>query len=283
MMRVESPRQPAKKKVNGFIGYRAYYSSLFWQLAQKERSPIMTMLWKHDPFHKEWDFMCAVYSDIREALADQNVSLQNWIECSIKHLGIIVRDSYLATLGWELIKLDDGTHKLQRTTTRVIQSHLQPMNGLGLFMNCLTDGLPVANPLPIIARLSDLANDIICINTRPGEPAKSTNTVEGFRGFAKNHPHLAMSALFQVPTTHPLIAQGVGVHQVPDSGISGPGVSTPEPFPNAREFMATQGDAELDAILDNIFLQEGDGDIRNEADMNPHFFTMGMESSTSGF
>ena len=48
-----------------------------------------------------------------------------------------------------------------------------------------------------------------------GAQAKSTNAMDEFRQLAKSNPQLAMSALFQIPATHPLIAQGVSVHEVP--------------------------------------------------------------------
>ncbi|KAK4154861.1 mating-type protein MAT alpha 1-domain-containing protein [Chaetomidium leptoderma] len=273
MMRVENQRQPAKKKVNGFMGYRAYYSSLFSQLTQKEKSPIMTLLWKQDPFHKEWDFMCAVYSAIREFLSDENVSLQDWIQFAIKPMGIVVRESYLTALGWELMTLDDGTHKIERIATREVQSYLQPTNGLGLFMNCLNDGLPVGNPLPIIAKLSDLANDVICVNTQLSAEAKPANTMEGFRQFAKSHPQMAMSAFFQVPAAHPLITQGVSVHQVDNMS----GLPATEPF-----FMPNE-DPELDAMLDNILNGQGDGDLNKQANLGNQFYSMGMGNGTPGF
>ncbi|KAL2136848.1 hypothetical protein VTI74DRAFT_1062 [Chaetomium olivicolor] len=274
IMRVPTQKQPAKKKVNGFMGYRAYYSSLFSQLTQKEKSPIMTMLWKQDPFHKEWNFMCAVYSVIREFLSEANVSLQTWIQFAIKHMGIVVRESYLEALGWELIKLDDGTHKLKRTAAKAVQSYLQPMNGLGLFMNCLNDGLPVNNPLPIIAKLSGRTNDVICINTQPGAAGKPTNTMEGFRQFAKTHPQLAMSALFQVPAAHPLITQGVTVRHIPDM----------PPLPTSEPFILAQGeDTELDEMLDKVFRGEGNMSTSNQPNLDSHFFPMGTGNSAPGF
>ncbi|KAL2150018.1 hypothetical protein VTH82DRAFT_7694 [Thermothelomyces myriococcoides] len=254
IMRAESQRQPAKKKVNGFMGYR-------------EKSPIMTMLWKEDPFHKEWDFMCSVYSEIREFLSDEDVTLQEWLRFATKHMGIVVRESYLTTLGWRLVQDEDGTHKIERTETQGVQSSLQPTNGLGLFMKCFNDGLPVSNPLPIIAKLSGLTNDIICINTQPGAETRSIDTMEGFRQLAKNHPHFAMSALFQVPAGHPLIAQGVTVHQLPDSAG----------FPATELFPTTQsGDPELDALLDRIFQGEGDADFSNQANFGDEHLAMSM-------
>lgn len=228
----------------------------------------MTTLWKEDPLHKEWDFMCAVYSTAREFLSDENVTLQNWIQFAIKHMGIVARESYLATLGWRLVQLEDGTHKVERTVVRGMQSYPQPMNGLGLFMSCLNDGLPVSNPLPIITKLSNLADDIIYINTQPGTAAKQPmNTMEGFRQFAKNHPNLAMSALFQVPTAHPLIMQGVTVHHVDQLDSS----------PATEQFSLTQKeDPELDAMLNKIFQAEGGGGIGNQGSFVNQYPTMGI-------
>ena len=232
----------------------------------------MTLLWQQDPFHKEWDFMCAVYSAIRDFLADENVSLQNWISFAIKHLGIVVRENYLAALGWVLVKLEDDTHKLERTATRVVQSYLQPMNALGLFMNCLNHGLPVTDPLPIIAKLSGLTNDLICVNTQLGAQAKPTNTMDQFRQFAKSNPQLAMSALFQVPAAHPLITQGVSVHQIPGMGE----LPATEPL-----FMVQNEDTELDVMLDRIF-REGEVNPGNPANLGNQYFAMGMGNVTPG-
>ncbi|KAK4149444.1 hypothetical protein C8A00DRAFT_46946 [Chaetomidium leptoderma] len=203
-----------------------------------------------DPFHKEWDFICAVYSAIREFLSDENVSLQNWIQFSTKHLGIV---------------LDDGTHMVERTSIRTVQSYVQPTNGLGLFMNCLNDGLPVSNPL------SDLANDVICINTQLGPAAKPNNTMDGFRQLAKNNPQLAMSALFQVPVAHPLITQGVSVHHVPNA------LPAAEPL-----FMVQNEDPELDAMLENIFRGDGDGSLSNQPNLGNQYYGMGMGNGTLG-
>ncbi|GAB1312018.1 Synaptic functional regulator fmr1 [Madurella fahalii] len=285
MMRVESQPQPAKRRVNGFMGFRAYYSSLFARLTQKERSPIITMLWKHDPFHKEWDFLCAVYSAIREDLADQKIPLQIWIQFAIRPLGVIVRESYLAALGWQLVQLEDGTHTLERTVNGVVQSHLQPMNGLGLFMSCLNDGLPVPSPLPIIAKLSDLANDVICINMQAAGGSgltQSTNSMDGFRQLARTNPQLAMAAIFQVPEGHPMIAQGIDLHHVPNE------LPAPETFVNPRDFILPQQDVELDEMLEKIFQSEAaamQAAANRPMGMDPNYFTIDPlpEQSEPGF
>jgi hypothetical protein len=62
--------------------------------------------------------------------------------------------------------------------------------------------------------------------------------MEGFRHFARTHPQLTMSALWQVPVTHPLISQGVSVPNVGDLPVPG----------------AEDEDAELDVMIDQIYL-----------------------------
>jgi len=195
----------------------AYYSVLFSQLPQKERSPFMTMLWQQDPSHNEWDFMCAVYSAIRTFLEAEKITLQIWIQHTVSHLGIIARHDYMANLGWHLVQLDSGTHTLQRTVgIPAIRRQLQPINGLGLFKKALESGLPVANPQLIIAKLSDPSYDLICMNSQPDFSSQSSDMEGGFRRFVKDHPELAMSALFQVPSDRSL---GTTVYQVDDGSL----------------------------------------------------------------
>ncbi|KAK4223215.1 Mat sexual cell fertilization-promoting factor [Podospora fimiseda] len=257
MMRNTPPRQTPKKKVNGFMGYRAYYSSLFNQLPQKERSPILTTLWQQDPLHKEWDFMCAVYSAIREYLTEQNITLQTWFQFAVRHMGIPPREGYMHALGWELTQQDNGTYELQRIVARGSLNQIQPMNGLGLFLSCLNGGLPVVNPEPIITQLSDPAFDVICINT-PNTP-QSSDSPPAFHQFAKQNPSLAMSAIFGVPSNHGLITQGVQVLEETGSIPQGQRLDIPMPsvgFPDeadANTASAGIGDAEFDAILRSLY------------------------------
>ncbi|KAK4160338.1 Mat sexual cell fertilization-promoting factor [Cladorrhinum sp. PSN259] len=279
MMRDTPPRQTPKKKVNGFMGYRAYYSSLFNQLPQKERSPILTMLWQQDPFHKEWDFMCAVYSAIREFLTEQDITLQSWIQCAVNHMGISSRQNYMQALGWELLQGDNGTYQLHRTTSRASAQHIQPMNGLGLFLSCLNSGLPVINSEPIITQLSDPAFDVICINTHPNTSQSSGDTL-AFHQFAKQNPARAMSALFGVPAEHGLITQGIQVieHTGPIPNGQRLDIPMPSAISQSPEPVLTDSDitgiedAEFEAILNNLFGVDGNGQPETLANMGFGFF-----------
>ncbi|KAK4242062.1 hypothetical protein C8A03DRAFT_11712, partial [Achaetomium macrosporum] len=121
-----------------------------------------------------------------------------------------------------------------------VKSCLHPMNGFGLFMNCLNDSLPITDPVSLIARLSGLTNDIICINTQPGAVPQFTNTMEGFRQFARNHPQLVGALAGTCNSSHPLTTQGVTVHNLQELPIPG----------------AEDDDPELDAMIDQMFMDE---------------------------
>nr|CCD57789.1 putative mat-A1 protein [Neurospora pannonica] len=259
MMRTEPVRQtPAvKKKVNGFMGFRSYYSPLFSQLPQKERSPFMTILWQHDPFHNEWDFMCSVYSSIRTYLEEEKVTLQLWIHYAVGHLGVITRDNYMASFGWNLVQLPNGTHDLERTALPLVQHNLQPMNGLCLLTKCLESGLPLANPHPVIAKLSDPSYDMIWFNKRP-------HRQQGHAGQTDNS-ELGVSALF--PRNHAVAAEVDGIANLPLSHWIQQG-----------DFGTESGfSAQFETLLDSI-LENG-----NASNNDPYNMALAMDVPRMGF
>ncbi|KAK3944015.1 mating-type protein MAT alpha 1-domain-containing protein [Diplogelasinospora grovesii] len=206
MMGETDRQQPAKKKVNAFIGFRAYYSALFWQFPQKQRSPFITALWQADPFRNEWDFLCSVYSAIRIFLEKEDISLQDWIHYAVNHLGIIPRESYVATLGWQVVLRQDGIFELVRKSVPPIQHNLQLMNGLDLFRRCFDSGLPVSDPQPIFDRLSDPGLDLMCMNTQQPNPVDVVDTLQDL---VSHNPAAAMSALFAVSAGHPMTTKAI--------------------------------------------------------------------------
>ncbi|KAK1758388.1 mating-type protein MAT alpha 1-domain-containing protein [Echria macrotheca] len=221
MMRDEKQVQSPKKKVNGFIGYRSYYSALFSQLQQKQRSPFMTTLWQQDTFHGEWDLMCGTYSTIRSLLAEEKITLQVWISYAVSPLGIVAREHYMAAMGWTLVQQEDGSFKLERTGEPMVERSTQLMSGLDLLMQCLKNGLPVSNPQPMIAALSNRSGDVMCVKT-PGatskqksKPKPKPKNEDPLLAMAKENPALTMSRLFDIPVDHPWLAGGVQVFEIP--------------------------------------------------------------------
>nr|CAA71623.1 SMTA-1 protein [Sordaria macrospora] len=192
-----------KKKVNGFMGFRSYYSPLFSQFPQKARSPFMTILWQHDPFHNEWDFMCSVYSSIRNYLEQSNaqrekkITLQYWLHFAVPDMGVLGRENYLPTLGWDLVTMPNGTIDLMRIAMPLFRKNLQPMNGLCLFTKCQEGGLQVDNQHLVIAKLSDPSYDMIWFNKRPHYQQRHAVQADS--------SELGVSALF--PRNHAVAAE----------------------------------------------------------------------------
>nr|O13595.1 RecName: Full=Mating type protein mtA-1 [Sordaria equina]CAA75439.1 mating type protein [Sordaria equina] len=227
----------AKKKVNGFMGFRSNYSPLFSYLPQKMRSPFMTILWQYDPYHNEWDFMCSVYSSIRTDLEEQNVTLQLWIHYAIGQMGLIDRDHYMASFGWRLGQTRNGTTDLFRTAIPMVRRNLQPMNGLCLLIKCLESGLSkhLTNPHPIIAKLQDPSFDMIWINKPPHHQQGHTDQAD--------NSELGMPSLF--PGNHAVAAEVDGIANLPLSHRTQQGDFGTEPG------FSTQFDTMLDSILEN--------------------------------
>ncbi|KAK3371914.1 mating-type protein MAT alpha 1-domain-containing protein [Podospora didyma] len=271
MMRDGSQHQP-KKKVNGFMGYRAYYSVLFSQLPQKERSPFMTMLWQRDPFHNEWDFMCDVYSTIRAFLAEENIPLQVWILHAVDHLGIVARHTYLDTFGWRLVQLQDETHSLQRTTTSEVRHRLQPINGLDLFLACLANGLPVSNPQPIITKLSDPRNDILCMN-HGSLISSNPSRLMNLDSLGRRNTDPAMKPHFEGLTTEPVIPQRATVYENHNSHRDiVQSTQTDVQMSSVDSF--SMDDSSSGAMVHTIL--EGDDNTEVETETGPDFFNMAM-------
>jgi hypothetical protein len=247
--------------------------------------------------------MCGTYSTIRALLAREKVTLQIWISYAVQVLGIVARDRYMEAMGWTLLEHDDGTYKLERTAPPHVQHTMQPMNGLGLFLQCLQDGLPVADPEPLMALLSGEKGDVMCINTTKGvtkrakrsrakppssarptrtAPPTTTTADNPLLQMAKTNPNFAMAQLFQIPEMHPWLADGVQVVSIDSAagleraahhinqGHPGP-MDTPA---HTRE--PPMGDAEFEAMFNGIIAEMSAGARPGAAQGDAaHFFSNG--------
>ncbi|KAK4139335.1 mating-type protein MAT alpha 1-domain-containing protein [Dichotomopilus funicola] len=257
MMPIEASQQSTKKKVNGFFGYRAYYSSMLYPLTQREKSPIMTKLWKADPCRKQWDFICAVYSVIRDSLSEDGITLQNWIAFAVEHFDIIDRDSYLETLGWERIRDENGAETVERANPRSFSSRMQPMSGRCLLEKCIAGGLELSQPESIYAKLSGAG--IICLNT------PQDAVIENIRELAKQSPRVAMGGIFGIPPEHPSL-QEVTTHYV-DSVEP---ILAPMPYQ-----MVHHGTAGFDTTMGGNWCGEDDGTLNHHAGPGHQFYMHG--------
>lgn len=176
------PNHP-KKKVNGFIGFRgktshlkiprltlynltllqtAYYSSIFNDVPQSERSSDIRALWQADTFRNEWNFVCEVYSAIREFLEYDSIGLQQFIRYSIPHLGIVDRSVYLATFNWSFTtERRDGVRELHQTSPPDFESPAVSMDSITLVRTCMRNGLVLTKPHEVLQRLSQRKEEMI--------------------------------------------------------------------------------------------------------------------------
>lgn len=169
----------------------------------------MTILWQHDPFHNEWDFMCSVYSSVRNYLEETNtkqekkLTLQYWLHFAVPVMGVLGRHNYLSTLGWDIRKIK-GCTDLVRINHPLFKKNLQPMNGLCLFTRCIQGGLKVANQDLVIAKLSDPSYDMIWFNKR--------HHYQQRQAIPTDSTELDVSALF--PSNHGVAAETDGVNNL---------------------------------------------------------------------
>lgn len=85
------PRPPiasaAKRPLNSWMAFRAYYSPLFTSLQQKDISGALTEMWAADPFHAKWTIVAKAYSVIRDQVGKVSTLLTNLDEVLTQRLG----------------------------------------------------------------------------------------------------------------------------------------------------------------------------------------------------
>lgn len=198
---------------------QAYYSPLFSQFPQNKRSLFVSTLWERDPFQGEWDLMCDTYSAIRALLTEQKISLQVWMAHATDPLGIVKRDQYMASMGWTLLRDEEGSYKLERTGGRLVPRAGKITSRLNLLMSCLQGGLPVANPRQMIKILSDRSSQVMHMTTATaGAREPPVKTSDALLAMARSNPAMAMSRLFEIPPDHAWVANGVQVRYVDNFG-----------------------------------------------------------------
>jgi hypothetical protein len=69
---------------------------------QKDKSKIMTLLWKADPFQAKWSILAKSYSILRGNREKEEVSLDKFLEFCTPRIGVIPPAIYLGVMGWEL-------------------------------------------------------------------------------------------------------------------------------------------------------------------------------------
>lgn len=69
---------------------------------QAEKSKILKVLWKADPFEAKWAILAKGYSILRGDRDKEDVPLDRFFSVCCPAIYIITPDTYLNTMGWEL-------------------------------------------------------------------------------------------------------------------------------------------------------------------------------------
>jgi Mating-type protein MAT alpha 1 HMG-box len=110
----------AKRPLNSWMAFRAFYSPVFAGNQQKEISDVISTLWKHDFCKAKWTIIARAYSTIRDDVGKDKAPLDQFLNQVCPVVGIIPAAFYLPIMGWEMA--DSG---LVRTRV-VTQAHFTP-------------------------------------------------------------------------------------------------------------------------------------------------------------
>lgn len=69
-------------------------------LPQKNRSSILSALWKRDVDHGLWELLSAAFSYIRDNHSEDKVSLSQFLDIATQIIPVIPADQYLKRTGW---------------------------------------------------------------------------------------------------------------------------------------------------------------------------------------
>nr|APB08862.1 mating type protein [Neofusicoccum eucalyptorum] len=111
-----APQQKNKKKrtLNCFVAFRCYASPIFDKYQQKDRSGFVRTLWEVEMTKAKWTILAKAYSYIRDEVGTENAPMDKFLNIACPHIGIIARDTYLHTFGWELISDESGSCLVRR-------------------------------------------------------------------------------------------------------------------------------------------------------------------------
>jgi hypothetical protein len=77
----------AKRPLNSWMAFRAYYSPIFATFQQKDISGFMTLMWNADPFHAKWTIVAKAYSVIRDKVGKDQAPLDIFMRKVCEHIG----------------------------------------------------------------------------------------------------------------------------------------------------------------------------------------------------
>ncbi|KAK4971160.1 hypothetical protein LTR66_011495 [Elasticomyces elasticus] len=103
----------AKRPLNSWMAFRAYYAPIFTSYQQKDISGFLTVMWQTDLSQAKWSILAKAYSMIRDSQGKDASPLSVFLQITCTYIGIIDRTIYLELMGWEIID-GDGRKSMSR-------------------------------------------------------------------------------------------------------------------------------------------------------------------------
>jgi hypothetical protein len=77
----------AKRPLNSWMAFRAYYATIFTTFQQKNISGFLTRMWQEDPFKAKWAIVAKAYSIIRDKVGKAHAPLDIFLQTVCPHIG----------------------------------------------------------------------------------------------------------------------------------------------------------------------------------------------------
>jgi Mating-type protein MAT alpha 1 HMG-box len=192
----------------------AYYSTIFSEIQQKQRSGYLTRLWQADQSKDKWALVARVYSFIRDELGKSNAPLAPFLAIACPAMNIVAAEAYLETLGWTLVGDDSGELKMSRSLIPTSpQDEEMCATDFKLLSTCLARGYTVNNAQALLDKIAFTANSMMVV-AQPRVSEKHQDTKADFLDTIKQDPFIAAAKLLGIPTNDSAIQLGVDVVMV---------------------------------------------------------------------
>lgn len=213
----ESPDTPGtaasrnKKKVNGFMAFRSYYAGIFQDRPQKERSPLITLLWQKEALKSRWTIMANVFSRIRDfaGTTKGRMAMNGFLRVACPLMGITKPCDYLQRHNWQLQFVPNLSPEHDTALKyEIFQSELPhivdeveiPTTETELLRACVQGGFPFENSAQLIRNMEDSSLAIMARTAPLGAASQAQHISQDqinhhFINTLINDPDAAISAL----------------------------------------------------------------------------------------
>lgn len=79
-----------------------YVAGLLPNIPQKQKSPIISHMWKFEPLKAQWEVMARAYTFLRDNFDLPNLTLADFTQRAAQQFGIPAPDQYISLLGWQI-------------------------------------------------------------------------------------------------------------------------------------------------------------------------------------